>query len=202
MVTETNHWTVPGEGHRAVQDSDGLELERLGARLLDVIAPTWRDDPHMQDTPGRWARWWKEFTTYQDTNTATTFPVQHVDQMVAVSGIDTWSLCAHHLLPFSASVSVGYIADGQVLGLSKFARIVHDEAHRPTSQEGLCAAIADRIQAVTGSPSVAVQASGLHLCMAMRGIRTPATMTTSVTRGAFRDQQATRAEWFAILSRQ
>lgn len=167
--------------------------------LLDAVSPGWSDDPHMADTPNRAARWWSEFIDYEPGNCATTFPVDHVDQMVVVSGIDTWSLCAHHLLPFSATVSIGYIADDQVLGLSKFARIAHACAHRPTSQEHLVASIADKIEEATGSDDVAVTASGLHLCMAMRGIRTPATMTTSVARGRFREDQATRAEWFNLI---
>ena len=124
-----------------------------------------------------------------------TFPIEHVDKMIVVSGIEVWSLCAHHLLPFSATVSIGYIADTQVLGLSKFGRI------RPGTQEQLVADIADRVEKVTQTSDVAVTASGVHLCMAMRGIRTPATMTTSVARGAFRDRPETRAEWLTLVGR-
>lgn len=171
----------------------------IAGRLLDEVAPKWRDNPHMAGTPDRYARWWREFITFDPGNDATTFPVENVDQMVVVSGIDTWSLCAHHLLPFSATLSIGYVADKQVLGLSKFARIAHGAAHRPTSQEELVARVADRVQEVTGSKDVAVKASGLHLCMAMRGVRTPATMTTSVTRGVFREGGAARAEWLALV---
>lgn len=169
--------------------------------LLDEVHPDWTEDPHMRDTPRRWARFWREFTQYDDTSPLTTFDTTQVDQMVAVTGIDVWSLCAHHLLPFSASISVGYIASTKVLGLSKFARIVHLAAHRPTSQEALCETVADEVTKATGSLDVAVTASGLHLCMAMRGIRTPATMTTSVTRGAFRDEAQTREEWAGVLAR-
>jgi GTP cyclohydrolase I len=178
-----------------------LRIEQVYGELLDLIAPSWVDNPHMANTPRRVARWWKEFLAYDPGTIDTTFPVEHVDQMVVVSGIDTWSLCAHHLLPFSATVTVGYIARDQVLGLSKFARIAHAQAHQPTSQESLVESIADEISRVTGSADVAVSASGLHLCMAMRGVRTPATMTTSVTRGAFRDKVETRAEWLAALGR-
>lgn len=157
------------------------------------------DSPHTQGTPDRVARWWAEFMDYDPGSTETTFPIEHVDQMVVVSGIEVWSLCAHHLLPFSASVSIGYIADEHVLGLSKFGRIAHEMAHRPGTQEQLVADIADRVEKVTGTPDVAVTASGVHLCMAMRGIRTPATMTTSVARGMFRDRPETRAEWLALV---
>lgn len=180
---------------------DRKALTHAAELLLDEVAPDWRENDHMRDTPRRYAKWWDEFMSYDGGNDATTFPVEHVDQMVVVSGIDTWSLCAHHLLPFSARVTIGYIADSQVLGLSKFARITHAQAHRPTSQEELCARIADRVQEVTGAKSVAVTASGLHLCMAMRGVKTPATMTTSVTRGMFREDERTRAEWWALQGR-
>lgn len=174
-------------------------LQEVAERLLDEVAPGWEALPHMSGTPARYAKWWREFLAVDEARVNTTFPVEHVDQMVVVRGIDTWSLCAHHLLPFSASVSIGYIADERVLGLSKFARITHESAARPTSQEELCARIADAVTAATGTQDVAVTASGLHLCMAMRGVKTPATMTTSVTRGLFREDERTRAEWFALL---
>lgn len=187
--------TGPSADRQAVLD----QLAALEGQRLDLLFPGWREDAHMADTPARVARWWDEVLHYDEGTVTTTFPVQHVDQMVVVSGIDTWSLCAHHLLPFSARVAIGYLADSRVLGLSKFARITHSAASRPTSQEQLCADIADRVQEVTGTESVAVTASGLHLCMAMRGVRTPATMTTSVTRGRFRDSRRARSEWFSLL---
>lgn len=174
-------------------------LVAIAAALLDEIVPGWESSPHMIDTPGRYARWWREFIDYDSGNEITVFPVERVDQIVAVRGIQVWSLCAHHLLPFSATVDIGYVADENVLGLSKFARIAHGQAHRPTSQEELVARIADRITEVTGAASVAVRATGEHLCMTMRGIKSPAQMTTSVTRGAFRDSPEVRAEWFSLL---
>ena len=80
-----------------------------------------------------------------------------------------WYLCAHHLLPFWCDVSVAYILNGQVLGLSKFARI----AHRLQIQEQLVTQIADEVQWITHADHVAVMAQGVHLCMSMRGIQTP-----------------------------
>lgn len=176
------------------------KLTGLYGQVMDEIQPGWRDSEHEKDTPKRVAKWWSEFLDYDAGNCGTSFPVDNVDQMVAVSGIDVWSLCAHHLLPFSASVSVGYIAGGSVLGLSKFARIAQKHAHTPTTQEQLAAAIADEITAITGAEDVAVQVHGVHMCMAMRGIKIPATMTTSVTRGMFREDAKTRSEWFSILA--
>lgn len=193
--------SLPGIPTPRFSPANSAKLREHAEGILDVVAPGWRESPHMENTPARYAKWWDEFINYHPGNTATTFPVEHVDQMVVVSGIETWSLCAHHLLPFSATVAIGYIADTHVLGLSKFARIAHEHAHKPTSQEQLVADIADGISKVTGTEDVAVTASGLHLCMAMRGVKTPATMTTSVARGAFRDQPETRAEWLGLLGR-
>jgi GTP cyclohydrolase I len=190
---------TPGMPLSSPSDAADDPLVAIAGALLDEVSPGWRDNPHMQKTPIRYAKWWREFTDYDPGNMGTVFPVQHVDQMVVVSGIEVWSLCAHHLLPFNATVSIGYLADESVLGLSKFARIAHEAAHRPTSQEEMCARIADQVSALAGTADVAVKASGTHLCMAMRGIKTPHTMTTSVARGRFRDQPETRAEWFALI---
>ena len=176
-----------------------VNMEAAEQAVRDLLAAVGVEhSAHTADTPARVARWWREFMDYEPGTIDTTFPVEHVDQMVAVTGIEVWSLCAHHLLPFNATVAVGYLANEQVLGLSKFARIAHAAAHQPNTQEQLVADIADQIEKVTGSSDVAVTASGQHLCMAMRGIKTPHTMTTSVLRGAFREDSRARSEWLSL----
>lgn len=175
-------------------------LERIGRELLVVLG----EDPKregLRETPARWARWWAEFMLFDGGRTEVTFDSLATDQMVVVSGMRVWSLCEHHLLPFSCDVSIGYIATKRVLGLSKFGRIAHQAAHRPQTQEALVHAIADRVAAVTGTPDVAVLAHGQHLCMTMRGIKTPATMSTSVMRGAFRASGDARAEFLSMAHR-
>ncbi len=172
--------------------------------LLNIVAPGWENDPHMEATPDRAAKFWRDFIDFDPGKVATAFPIGEVkvDQLVAVTGIKAWSLCAHHLLPFSATVDVGYIADGKVLGLSKFARLAHLAAHRPTSQEALVETLANLITEATGARDVAVKASGTHLCMTMRGVaEQDASMTTSVLRGAFRKDPSVREEWLALVSR-
>ena len=178
---------------------DVAAVERTYRDLLDLLLPGWADDSHTAGTPKRVARWWAEFLDHDPGTYDTVFPLAHTDQMVVVSGIDTWSLCAHHLLPFSTSITVGYLARGKVLGLSKFARIARMCSHRATTQEALVEGIANLISEVADTPDVAVVGSGLHLCMAMRGVRIPATMTTSVARGAFRDDDSCRAEWLSLV---
>lgn len=180
---------------------DQPALEAIAKTLLLAIGedPT-RDG--LVGTPARFARWWAEFIDYDAGDVTTTFSVDRVDEMVVVSGIEVWSLCEHHLLPFRCIVAIGYLAEGdRVLGLSKFARIAHHAAHRLQVQERLTDDIADGITDATGSPHVAVIADGEHLCMTIRGIRTPARMTTSVTRGAFRAKPAARAEFIELARR-
>ncbi|MET7712626.1 GTP cyclohydrolase I [Streptomyces sp. NPDC005407] len=173
-------------------------LEKIARALLVEIG----EDPDregLQGTPARYARWWREFTEYDPGSIETLFETSSSGEMVAVSGIRVWSLCEHHLLPFSCRVSIGYVPQDHVLGLSKFARIAHQHAHRLQLQERLTSDIADTIEKLTASPDVAVICKGEHLCMAMRGIRTPATMTTAVWRGAF-DEPAARGEFIALHS--
>jgi len=173
-------------------------LERIGRELLTALGedPT---RPGLVDTPSRFARWWQEFIDYEPGDTERTFDVENADEMVVVTGIKVWSLCEHHLLPFNATVAVGYIPTGKVLGLSKFGRIAHHAAHRLQIQERLVQDIADAVAKATGSSDVAVIADGEHLCMTMRGVKAPATLRTSVLRGLFKDDPAARAEFMSIV---
>jgi GTP cyclohydrolase I len=119
--------------------------------------------------------------------------------MVCVSGLRVSSLCEHHLLPFWSDVSIGYIPDEKVLGLSKFARIAHQFAHRLQLQERLGQQIADEIIRITVTQNVAVVLKGEHLCMTARGIRMPGRMTSSVMRGIFRTQSEMRMEFLRLI---
>jgi len=157
------------------------------------------DRPGLADTPARWARWWFEFMDYEDENLDTTFESIVADQMVVVKGIRVWSLCEHHLLPFYCDVSIGYVAKESVLGLSKFARIAHHHAHKLQLQERLVHDIAGTVADLTKTKDVAVIAHGEHLCMTMRGIRSPATMISSAMHGAFRSNPALRAEFMSTV---
>jgi GTP cyclohydrolase IA len=174
-------------------------LERICRDLLLAIG----EDPDrdgLAGTPRRFADWWREFVAYDAGRTDTAFESVATDQMVVVSGIRVFSLCEHHLLPFWCDVSIGYVARDKVLGLSKFARVAHQFAHRLQVQERLTHQVADEVARLTGSGDVAVLARGNHLCMAMRGIRSPATMTTSVMRGVFRETPSARDEFLRLAS--
>ncbi len=177
---------------------DYSRLLALGRELLLAIG----EDPEregLRETPRRWADAWREFIEYDPGTTETTFASVSSDQLVCVSGIRVASLCEHHLLPFWCDVSIGYISNAKVLGLSKFARIAHQFAHRLQLQERLGEQIADEIRRITGTQNVAVVLKGEHYCMAARGIRSPAHMTSSVMRGAFRTESQIRMEFLRLI---
>lgn len=176
---------------------DYERLLYLGRELLIALG----EDPNrldLVDTPRRWASWWREFIEYDPGNTETLFECVTTNQMVVVSGIRVWSLCEHHLLPFWCDVSIGYLSVGKVLGLSKFARIAYQIAHRLQIQERITEQIADEIERLSASPNVAVLVSGEHLCMSMRGVKIPAMMSSLTTRGEFATNAIARAEFLQI----
>ena len=177
---------------------DYPRLLALGHELLLAIG----EDPEregLRETPRRWADSWREFIEYDPGTTETTFSSMTSDQLICVSGIRVASLCEHHLLPFWCDVSIGYIPNEKVLGLSKFARIAHQFAHRLQLQEQLGLQIANEITRITGTMNVAVVLKGEHLCMTARGIRTPGRMTSSVMRGVFRTESETRMEFLRLI---
>ncbi|MER7789531.1 GTP cyclohydrolase I FolE [Streptomyces sp. NPDC097640] len=188
------------EVNGTAEDRDRMPdpLEDVARRLLLEIGEN-PDREGLKETPARFARWWREFSNYDPGEVGTLFPLRNQGQIVMVSDINLWSLCEHHLLPFSCAVTIAYRPEGDVLGLSKFARIAHRHAHRLQVQERLVRDIAEEITAVTGSSDVAVVARGEHLCMSMRGIRTPALMTSSVFNGIFQDHGPARQELVAAI---
>ena len=124
------------------------------------------------------------------------------NEMVVVSDIELYSMCEHHMLPFIGRCHVAYIPTGKVLGLSKVARIVDLYARRLQIQEGLTKQIANTMQAVTGAEGVAVIIEARHMCMMMRGVeKQNSVMRTSAMLGVFKDNQATRSEFLALISR-
>lgn len=150
------------------------------------------------ETPRRWAQFWEEFMAYEPGAVDTTFTAAESGQLVVVSGVRVWSVCEHHLLPFWCDVAIGYLPNERVLGLSKFARIAQQHAHRPQVQERLVSEIADDIQRLTGSADVAVMARGEHLCMLMRGVKAQGLMTSTTLRGRFQSDPALRAEFLTL----
>ena len=130
-------------------------------------------------------------------------PLWEEDQMVTVKGVEFYSMCEHHLVPFHGKAHVGYIpnSDGRVTGLSKLARLVDGYARRPQVQERLTTQVADAVESILDPRGVLVVMEAEHMCMAMRGVRKPgATTVTSAVRGLLRSDAAARAEAMRFIA--
>jgi GTP cyclohydrolase I len=154
----------------------------------------------LENTPERVANMYAEiFSGLQDDpdrHLRVTFEAGH-DEMVMVKDIPLYSVCEHHLVPFVGKAHVAYIpnADGRITGLSKLARLVDSLSKRPQVQERLTTQIADEIDNSLQPRGVLVVLEAEHLCMSMRGVRKPGSVTvTSAVRGQFRESAATRNE--------
>lgn len=120
-------------------------------------------------------------------------------KMVVVKDIEFYSLCEHHILPFFGTVSVGYIPDGSMVGLSKIARVVDAFAHRLQVQERLTAEICNSLYENLSCKGVIVAVSAGHLCMKMRGVEKQGANTLTLEyRGDFENPQL-RDEFFRLI---
>ena len=121
------------------------------------------------------------------------------NHMIVLRGIEVYSMCEHHLLPFFGTCAVGYIARGKVLGVSKIARIVDCFARRLQIQERLTEEVAEAIQDASGAEGVGVVFRCRHLCMMMRGVeKQNSEMITSAMLGSFREDEKVRQEFLSL----
>jgi GTP cyclohydrolase I len=127
------------------------------------------------------------------------FDAEGADEMVLVKGVEFYSMCEHHMLPFFGKATVAYLPNDKIIGLSKIARIVDLFARRLQVQERMTNQIADAIEQILNPLGVAVTVEGKHLCMMMRGVqKQDSSMTTSAMRGTFKESARTRAEFLAL----
>ena len=178
---------------------DLARIEKAVREILEAIG----EDPDrdgLKDTPIRVARAYAEIASglHEDPaeHLTVTFESSH-DEMVIVRDIPLYSLCEHHLLPFSGTAHVAYIPgdDGRITGLSKIARLVEGYSRRPQVQEQLTVQIADAMERTLEPRGVMVIIEAEHLCMSMRGVqKAGSTTVTSAVRGLFRKNISTRQE--------
>jgi len=187
-------------------DVPDFDLDRAEAAIRELLLAA-GEDPEREglvDTPRRVARAYAEMFAGmrmrpEDVLT-TTFDIGH-DEMVLVKDIEVWSMCEHHLVPFTGVAHIGYIPseDGRITGLSKLARLVDVYARRPQVQERLTTQVADALSDLLKPRGSIVVFECEHLCMTMRGVRKPGAKTvTSAVVGQLRDP-ATRAEAMSLI---
>jgi GTP cyclohydrolase IA len=179
------------------------------AELVQALLKEIGEDPQregLQRTPERVANAYEFLTSGYRTNPKAiinnaVFQAE-ANNMVVLKKIEVYSLCEHHMLPFFGYCHIGYIPEKQVLGVSKIARIVDCLARRLQIQERLTAQIAQEIMSAINPEGVGVVMECRHLCMIMRGVeKQESVMTTSSVLGSFHNNQATRAEFMALVGR-
>ncbi|HEX3946542.1 MAG TPA: GTP cyclohydrolase I FolE, partial [Acidimicrobiales bacterium] len=194
--------TRPASTRPAATPPAGVDAERVAQAVAEILAAVGEDPTRdgLVDTPARVAAMYGELfaglAEDPSRHLTVTFAADH-DEMVMVRDIPFASLCEHHMIPFIGRAHVAYIpgTDGRITGLSKLARLVDGFARRLQVQERMTTQIADAIETVLGPRGVLVVVEAEHLCMSMRGVKKPGTVTvTSSVRGLFRSDAATRAE--------
>ena len=185
---------------------DTKKIEQAVRLFLEGIGED-TNRPGLMDTPKRVARMCKEIFTGSEREaelTLTTLSGEKHDEIIFLRDIPLCSFCEHHLLPFIGKAHVAYIPKGgRVTGLSKIARVVDILSKRPQVQERLTTQIADVINKILQPRGVMVIIEAEHLCMTIRGVKKPGTVTvTSVVRGLFRNNPTTRAEAISLLQRE
>lgn len=189
---------MPGDGSRY------MNLVGAAEAIIEAVSED-LERPGLRETPTRFARamqdmcrgyrddadeWWK------------TFDAEGADQMVCQWKIPLYSLCEHHLLPFIGYAHIGYIPREKICGLSKLKRVVDLFARRLQVQERLTKQIADFLEAALEPRGVMVVVEAEHLCMTVRGVQTPGTLTTtSAVTGDFLDPtQGSREEFQRFMA--
>jgi len=188
-----------------VRERGAVDLARIEAAVRELLEAIGEDPAReaLLDTPGRVARMYEELFAGLTVDPREYLQVGFEEghqEMVILRDIPFYSICEHHLLPFHGKVHLGYIPEGRVVGLSKLARVVEAFAKRPQLQERLTSQIADCVMDCLQPSGVAVVVHAEHLCMTMRGVKTPgSSVITSATRGHFRKRVATRAEFLSLV---
>ena len=124
------------------------------------------------------------------------------DEIILVKDIPFYSTCEHHLVPFIGKAHIAYVPNksGKIVGISKLTRVLELVARRPQVQERLTSIVADSIMKKLEPRGVIVIVEAEHLCMSMRGVKKPNTVTvTSAIRGLFKDNPASRSEVLSLI---
>jgi len=183
---------------------DREKIERAVRMILEEVDAE-PDREGLRLTPGRVASMYEEIFSGvgEDPRTAlrAQFAEEH-EEMIIVRDIPLYSVCEHHLMPFIGKAHVAYVPgkSGQITGISKLARVVDVLCKRLQVQERLTTLVADTLMTGLDALGVLVVIEAEHLCMSMRGVKKPGTVTvTSAVRGLFYTSPAARAEAMSLI---
>jgi GTP cyclohydrolase IA len=185
-----------------------VDLPRIERAIREILHAIGEDPDRegLKDTPARVARAYEFLFAglhVDPTQQLTVGFQEDHHEMVLLRNIPFYSTCEHHLLPMIGKAHVGYIPDGKVVGLSKLARVVEGYSRRPQLQERLTAQVADALHQSLGARGAIVVVEADHLCMTVRGVQKPGSMTvTSAVRGLYAKDQRTRQEAMSLINGQ
>jgi GTP cyclohydrolase I len=182
-----------------------IDTAKIEKAVSEILAAVGEDTSRegLLGTPKRVAKMYAELLAGAQSD-----PKEHLktvfrenyDEVVLLKDIPFYSICEHHMMPFIGKAHVAYLPDGQVLGVSKLARVIDCFALRLQLQERLTVQVADFLMENLKPRGVAVVIEASHSCMTIRGVRKPgATMVTSALRGIFIKDPKSRSEVLGLM---
>jgi GTP cyclohydrolase I len=176
------------------EEPEGIVIAEMMELLQHITGVNFsaEGNEHMHDTPRRFVKMLKDLTTPEEFEFTVFNNDEGMDEMISLTGIPFYTLCAHHIVPFYGYAHIGYVPDGSIAGLSKLPRAVRHFARALTVQENLTVQVADFLEAKLKPKGVIVVMEAEHLCMAMRGVQAAGVKTrTTAVRGVFADHTRT-----------
>jgi GTP cyclohydrolase I len=184
-----------------IEEDNGIDYIGAATDVLSFAAGLDTTTPHGRDTPRRFLEMLQEMTTPEEFK-FTTFPADRIDEMIVELDIPFVSLCNHHVVPFIGVAHIAYVPDKEMAGLSKLPRTVHYFAASLNMQEGLTDDVAQFLHDRLQPKGVAVVMEAEHLCMTIRGVKSPGTKTrTAKMMGVFADHKRTaKSEFLSAIN--
>ena len=174
------------------------DMSMVESHIKDILALY--DDPDREgllNTPKRVAKVFKELLTAEKPRLAI-FDANGYDQMISDVGIEYYTFCEHHMLPFFGHVTIAYIPNKKIIGLSKLARVVDYFSKRLNTQEYFTENIAEFLMKELQPLGIGVKVTGRHLCKEMRGAKSKGVMKTTSLKGVFLDSPSVKEEFLAL----
>ncbi|MFY9301521.1 MAG: GTP cyclohydrolase I FolE [Candidatus Nitrosotenuis sp.] len=176
-----------------------MNKERVKKLVRELIIELGEDPTRegLRGTPDRIADMYEEIFSGYDSDSELSIQFSEDADAVIVKDIKFYSMCEHHMLPFFGKISIAYLPNGRVFGVSKLVRLVEKHAKRLQIQERMTKNIADELYA-QGVKGVIVVSDAEHLCMKMRGVKNDATMTSTAYRGVY-ERKENREDIIAMI---